>query len=106
MKGTDAGGVQSIFQGQALEALCAWSDNLKSFQQRIGKYFAFLKPKEQPLTIFKQACVQWKMGAWQNRWVHQSTRLQHLLRRYGMKRQGVCRGENYVVSIWMMGQGF
>ncbi|MBV8883618.1 MAG: hypothetical protein JO235_06400 [Chroococcidiopsidaceae cyanobacterium CP_BM_RX_35] len=26
--------------GQALEALCAWSDNLKSFQQRIGKYFA------------------------------------------------------------------
>lgn len=26
--------------GQALEALCAWSDNLKSIQQRIGKYFA------------------------------------------------------------------
>ena len=26
--------------GQALEALCVWSDNLKSFQQRIGKYFA------------------------------------------------------------------
>jgi hypothetical protein len=26
--------------GQVLEALCAWSDNLKSFQQRIGKYFA------------------------------------------------------------------
>ena len=26
--------------GQALEALCAWSDHLKSFQQRIGKYFA------------------------------------------------------------------
>jgi hypothetical protein len=26
--------------GQALEALCAWSDSLKSFQQRIGKYFA------------------------------------------------------------------
>ncbi|CAA9307108.1 hypothetical protein AVDCRST_MAG94-738 [uncultured Leptolyngbya sp.] len=25
---------------QALEALCAWSDHLKSFQQRIGKYFA------------------------------------------------------------------
>lgn len=27
-------------KGQTLEALCAWSDNLKSFQQRIGKYFA------------------------------------------------------------------
>jgi hypothetical protein len=26
--------------GQVLEALCAWSDNLKSFQQRISKYFA------------------------------------------------------------------
>ena len=26
--------------GQVLEALCVWSDNLKSFQQRIGKYFA------------------------------------------------------------------
>ncbi len=25
---------------QALRALCAWSDNLKSFQHRIGKYFA------------------------------------------------------------------
>ena len=25
---------------QALEALCVWSDHLKSFQGRIGKYFA------------------------------------------------------------------
>jgi len=25
---------------QAVEALCAWSDSLKSFQGRIGKYFA------------------------------------------------------------------
>ena len=31
--------------GQALEALCAWSDNLKSFQGRIGKYFARLEAK-------------------------------------------------------------
>ena len=27
-------------RGQALEDLCAWSNSLKSFQQRIGKYFA------------------------------------------------------------------
>jgi len=27
MKGTNAGGVQPIPSGQALEALCAWSDN-------------------------------------------------------------------------------
>ncbi len=26
--------------GAALEALCGWSDSLKSFQQRIGKYYA------------------------------------------------------------------
>jgi hypothetical protein len=26
--------------GQALEALCVWSDHLKSLQGRIGKYFA------------------------------------------------------------------
>ena len=26
--------------GAALEALCGWSDSLKSFQQRVGKYYA------------------------------------------------------------------
>jgi len=68
MKGTDAGGVQSIFQGQALEAL--HGSNLKSFQQRIGKYLPALKPKEQPLTIFKQSLcpgTEKRERKWQNR---------------------------------------
>jgi len=26
--------------GAALEALCRWGDSLKSFQQRLGKYYA------------------------------------------------------------------
>lgn len=31
----------SLFpSGAALEALCGWSDNLKSFQQRLGKDYA------------------------------------------------------------------
>jgi hypothetical protein len=45
--------------GQALEALCEWSDSLKSFQQRIGKYFARKgSALERPLTTFKLCCVQ------------------------------------------------
>jgi len=46
MKGTNAGEFNLFPSGQALEALCAWSDNLKSFQQRIGKYFARSEAKE------------------------------------------------------------
>jgi len=53
--------------GQALEALCAWSDNLKSFQQRIGKYFA----RSEALSGYIQALLvsseRKKARRWQSR---------------------------------------
>jgi len=68
--------------GQALEALCAWSDNLKSFQQRIGKYFARSEAKGAAFDYIQALLcpVERKtVGRWQSRWIRQSIPLAALV---------------------------
>ena len=74
--------------GQALEALCAWSDNLKSFQQRIGKYFARSEAKGAAFDYIQALLcpVERKNGAANGRTdrVHQSLSLATLIGKSNM----------------------
>lgn len=52
--------------GQVLEALCAWSDHLKSFQQRIGKYFARSEAKGAAFDYIQALlCAVERKNGWQ-----------------------------------------
>jgi hypothetical protein len=70
--------------GQALETLCAWSDNLKTFQQRIGKYFARSEAKKAACDYIQalHCPVERKNGAANGRTsrIHQSLSLAALVR--------------------------
>ena len=50
--------------GQALEALCVWSDNLKSFQQRIGKYFARSEAKKAAFDYIQAKLMSGRTEEW------------------------------------------
>lgn len=45
--------------GAVLEALCGWSDNLKSFQQRLGRHHARVEAPWRSLRLHSsKACVR------------------------------------------------
>jgi hypothetical protein len=54
--------------GQALEALCAWSDSLKSFQQRIGKYFARSEATGAAFDYIQANAMSSGTEKWERRW--------------------------------------
>jgi len=70
--------------GQALEALCTWSDNLKSCQQRIGKYFARLEAKGVAFDYIQAMLVSSRTEKWlangRTSRIHQSLSLAALVR--------------------------
>ncbi len=80
--------------GQALEALCAWSDNLKSCQQRIGKYFARSETKGAAFDYIQALlCPVERKNGWQMAeqvGYANPYRLQHLLGRAIWDEEQVC----------------
>jgi SRSO17 transposase len=89
--------------GQALEALCAWSDNLKSFQQRIGKYFARFEAKGAAFDYIQALlCPVERKNGWQMAeqvGYANPYRLQHLLGRAIWDEEQVCAEvRDYVVE--------
>lgn len=89
--------------GQALEALCAWSDNLKSFQQRIGKYFARSEAKGAAFDYIQALlCPVERKNGWQMAEQVGYTspyRLQHLLGRAIWDEEQVCASvRDYLVE--------
>ena len=89
--------------GQALEALCAWSDNLKSFQQRIGKYFARSEAKGAAFDYIQALlCPVERKNGWQmSEQVGYANpyRFQHLLGRAQWDAEQVCvELRDYVVE--------
>ncbi len=89
--------------GQALEALCAWSDSLKSFQQRIGKYFARSEAKRAAYDYIQALhCPVERKNGWQMAeqvGYANPYRLQHLLGRARWDEEQVCAEvRDYVVE--------
>jgi len=89
--------------GQALEALCVWSDSLKSFQGRIGKYFARSEAKAAAFDYIQALlCPVEPKNGWQmaQQVGHANPyRLQHLLGRAIWDEEQMCAEvRDYVVE--------
>lgn len=96
--------------GAALEALCLWSDSLKSFEQRLGKYYARSEARLAAFDYIQALlCPVERKNGWQMAeqvGYANPYRLQHLLGRAVWDEEEVCAEvRDYVVEHLNDGAG-